>query len=326
MSTRTEPNAYVLRINPAGVDRVQEALESDELIIGWSDASELNNHELTWEDFREIVHKAYYFSQPNYRSSGGAAGSLWRFILEMKKGDLVVVPHWSNFYIAEVTGDVYYDEKKIDNDTAWRRPVEWLNSKNPIPRRLARLPLISRMKSYQTCVYAEDLIVEIKEVLKLATEGVERTFSEDLKQKLIEQVIKEIHTGRIDSNGFERLVASLLESMGVKDIHIRHAASDKGADIVGTFNILNKFKFVLAVQAKQYRPDPPVDKGAIDQLINGMQAESANLGWVVTSGKYSEDAKRHADDMRANGYNLELIDGQELAAMIIESGLSTTVI
>ena len=59
MSQESEQLAYVLRISPGGVDRVEEALESDEIIIGWSEARGLNNRELEWEDFREIVHETY---------------------------------------------------------------------------------------------------------------------------------------------------------------------------------------------------------------------------------------------------------------------------
>ena len=322
MIQKSDQLVYVRRIYPGRVDRVEKTLESDEIIIGWSEARGLNNRELEWEDFREIVHETYYSDEPDYRVSGGASGSLWRFIVEMKKDDLVVVPYWSDFYIAEVTGDAYHDESKVGEDTAWRRPVKWLNNKQPIPRRLARLPLISRMKAYQTCVYADDLIDEIKDVLSLSAEGTQPRFEEDLRQRLIEQVIKEINSGRIDSNGFERLVGSLLEGMGAKDIEIRHGVSDKGADIVANINILNKFSLILAVQEKHYTPEPPVEQNAIEQLVSGMEAESADLGWVVTSGKYSKDAEKFADKMKDEGYKVELIDGEELAAMIIESGLS----
>ncbi len=34
-------DAFVLRISPSGVDRVPEALETNELIIGWSEAAGL---------------------------------------------------------------------------------------------------------------------------------------------------------------------------------------------------------------------------------------------------------------------------------------------
>ena len=75
--------AFVLRIAPSYIDRVPEALESGELIIGWSKATGLLNPELSWYPFRQILHDTVYAAHDNYRSSGAAAGHMWRFIREM---------------------------------------------------------------------------------------------------------------------------------------------------------------------------------------------------------------------------------------------------
>lgn len=81
-----------------------EALRSGELIIGWAEADGLLDSNLCWESFRDIVRRAYYADQPDLRRAGGAAGHLWRFIREMKPGDLVVVPYGADFFVAEVSG------------------------------------------------------------------------------------------------------------------------------------------------------------------------------------------------------------------------------
>jgi hypothetical protein len=47
--------AYVLRIAPNGRDRVTEALEKDQIIIGWANADGLLDASLSWEQFREII-------------------------------------------------------------------------------------------------------------------------------------------------------------------------------------------------------------------------------------------------------------------------------
>jgi hypothetical protein len=49
-----EPQAFVLRIAPSGVDRVTLALREDEAIIGWA-APESLNPSFDWKAFREIV-------------------------------------------------------------------------------------------------------------------------------------------------------------------------------------------------------------------------------------------------------------------------------
>ena len=97
MNRTRKAGAFVLRIAPSGKDRVHEALESEELIIGWSRAKGLLDEKLQWEKFREIIHNSDYSDQKDYRKSGSAAGNMWRFIREMKQKDLVVVPYGNIF-------------------------------------------------------------------------------------------------------------------------------------------------------------------------------------------------------------------------------------
>jgi restriction endonuclease Mrr len=221
-----------------------------------------------------------------------------------------------------VKGSAYHDPDRVKDDTAFRRPVEWLNAKNPIPRKNARLALRLRMNIQNTCAAADDLINEIEEVLKPGEDGKTTTFEQDLQRGMVERVLKEIREGKISDRGFEELVATVLKRLGAKDVHIIPRNLDKGADVIGTFSIADTFKFVLAVQAKHYQPVPPVGKWVVDQLINGMQAESADLGWIVTSGSYSEETISYvAEVCERDGIRIELIDGEQLAALIVANGL-----
>lgn len=49
--------AFVLRIAPGGIDKVPEALTTNQIIIGWAEAEGLLDTNLTWEQFREIIRK-----------------------------------------------------------------------------------------------------------------------------------------------------------------------------------------------------------------------------------------------------------------------------
>lgn len=171
-----EQQAFVLRISPSGIDRVPEALDNDQIIIGWAEAKGLLDTSLAWEQFREIIRTRYYQDEDNLRRAGSAAGHMWRFIREMNIGDLVVVPYKSNFYIAEISEDANYNEAKVGEDTAYRRNVQWLNNKKAIPRSLAKSALVSRMKVQGTCAYATDLLADVKECLNLAASEYRPTF------------------------------------------------------------------------------------------------------------------------------------------------------
>jgi predicted Mrr-cat superfamily restriction endonuclease len=105
---KPEQSAYVLRIDPGGIDKATDALAADQIIIGWSQADGLLDESLAWEQFRQIIQDTYYSDEITLRKAGAAAGHMSRFIREMKVGDLVVVPHGPDFYVAEVVGPAVY--------------------------------------------------------------------------------------------------------------------------------------------------------------------------------------------------------------------------
>src|SRR5258706_1883227 len=158
--------AYVLRMAPNGIEWIQPALSSNQISIGWGAASELMDRRLDYWRFREVLKQAYYGDQVGNQKAGSAAGMLWRFLREMSLGNYVVVPTGGQqFYVASVSGEAIYLPDMAAIHTAFRRPVEWLNDKQPIARRHARAQLQSRMKIRQTCGDASDLVGQIEDVL-----------------------------------------------------------------------------------------------------------------------------------------------------------------
>lgn len=322
MQEQRGQQAFVLRIGPSGNDRLQEALDSDQIIIGWAHTPELLNEALTYGEFRDILRDNYYAEDANLRRAGYAAGTMWRFIREMDIGDLVVVPCPSAFYVAEISGPATHDPSKIEDDTAYRREVNWLNDKKPIKRASARAALISRMKIQGTSARASDLLQEIEECLENAKAGTKPTFQDDLETKLIEETLKEMTTGRMNDRSFEGLIRDVLRGLGADSVKIVPRSKDEGADIVATFKVAGVIQLTLAVQAKHWQPKPPVSKPVVEQLIRGIEAESADLGMIVTTGTVSEDAEARAEKyFEDSGKKIELVDGEYFAKLIVEHGL-----
>ncbi len=315
-------NAFILRIAPGRGDKVPEALASDQIIIGWANASGLLNSSLAWPAFRKIISDAYYSGEVNLRKAGSAAGHMWRFLKDMKEGDLVVVPYGGDFHVAKIVGPATYDPLKVVEDSAYRRKVEWLNGKRPLSRQIAKAALLSRMKVYGTTADASDLVGDIEECLRVAESGQIPTFQKDLKDRLIHHVLSEMREGRMENFGFERLVQTTLQALGAADCRIIPRASDKGADILATFRVAGAFELLVAVQVKHFGPEPPLVADVVKQLISGIEAEGANLGMVVTSGTISEEASQVADQyFEEKGVRIELIDGLQLARLIVERGI-----
>jgi restriction endonuclease Mrr len=63
----------------------------------------------------------------------------------------------------------------------------------------------------------------------------------------------------------------------------------------------------------------------VQQLIQGIEAELADLGMVVTSGTISKEAAQLAESFfEEKGTKIELVEGVQLASLIVERGLSST--
>jgi predicted Mrr-cat superfamily restriction endonuclease len=279
--------------------------------------------DLEWEEFREVVHQAYYATEETYHRSGRAAGELWRFIRDMRPGDLVVVPYGSDFHIAEIAGAAYFDDARVDSDTAHRRPVRWMTAGRAIPRSQARAALQARMKIYNTSADASDLLSDIAEFVQRSDQpGAAPTFSSDLRARLHREVLDELRSGRLDPFGFERVVADLLLALGALECRIIPRAHDVGVDIVAQYRVAQLFKITVAVQAKHYQPTPPVGADVVEYLASGMDSEDANVGMVITTGTFSDAAVLACREMFAErGYRIQLVDGDQLAGLLLEHGL-----
>ena len=70
---------------------------------------------------------------------------------------------------------------------------------------------------------------------------------------------------------------------------------------------------------------PPVGKDVVEQLIRGIEAESANLGMIITSGTISDEATSMAEIFfEEKGIKIELVDGDQFAKLIVEHGIKTS--
>ncbi len=321
MDNTDKKQAFVLR-----QPDVKQSLESDEVCIGWGLCKGLIQTD-DWNDFKKKLSDAYKSYKDNNSSLGQAAGSLWRFIHDIKKGDYVLVPSESGFYIAEINSDIKYDEKraiKEYEDYAYYREVKWLYDKNSINRAAVSNTLQLKLKSRQTIVRAGDVVKkEIETLIRAKNRKQDITFEEELHDKLINATLESLTKGKINDTKFERLIGDLLRSFGITEVTYRRGKSDKGADIIARINLLGISEITLAIQAKHYKPEPPIKKDVVEQLKIGMEQENADLGWIVTTGTFSREAEELVNDLYENEVvKIDLIDGERLSEMIINHGIS----
>jgi restriction system protein len=105
-------------------------LKNHVVAVGWAKAGDLGKLKPDREAFKKAVAVAFPDKKPGAIPNN--AGQLFRFVHEMKPGDLVVYPFKRDrqVRIGRVTGSCYYDPA-LEPGYPNLRPVKWLSA---IPR------------------------------------------------------------------------------------------------------------------------------------------------------------------------------------------------
>lgn len=145
-------------------------------------------------------------------------------------------------------------------------------------------------------------------------ETLERVYGE-LNNVLKDELITRIHEKSPDF--FEKMVVELMEKMGYGRGQITQESRDEGID---GMVYQDKLGFdVIYIQAKRYDLEKTVGRPEL-QKFGGAIPEKNVKGLFVTTGRFSQDAQKYANDR-----HIILIDGQRLAELMIEHdfGVST---
>jgi len=120
---------------------------------------------------------------------------------------------------------------------------------------------------------------------------------------------------------FEQLIVDLLVAMGYGGSHKDAAAQLGRSGDGGVDGIVNEDRLGLDriyVQAKRYAPGNPVGRPDVNGFVGSLVGLGATKGVFVTTSTFSQPAR---DYVRHLAQRVILIDGQELADLMIEHGV-----
>ncbi len=309
---------------------------------------------LSWDDFVKDSHdwntfvKHFESEYPALRNRN----SLWRF-LEMKEGDIVVVPTWGVFSIYRVADDkVYtnqslgelippcdlrdwngkrahvskdengyyslYDNEDVFIDLGFFRKVEPLAIK--LPRQdYADQPLYSRMKLLQTNADIYDLRESVDNAIERGRDHHPIRIHEELLESTL-AIAKKTISDYAQHYTYEHLVEKYLWAIGadevIKPAQNENKSEDGDADRVAYFDAL---KVAVMVQVKKH--ENVTDEWAVEQII-AYKANHTNEDyhiqmWVIShADNYTDEAKQ-----KAFAHDVRMINGTDFARMILEVGL-----
>ena len=116
---------------------------------------------------------------------------------------------------------------------------------------------------------------------------------------------------KMTPNGFERFCKYLLRVYGFERVEVTPIGKDGGIDGFGVLQVNPFVSFKVIFQCKRYKGT--VSRAQVGDLRNAMIGR-ADKGIMITTGIFSEDAKREA--VRDGAPHIELIDGSQLVAML----------
>jgi restriction system protein len=121
--------------------------------------------------------------------------------------------------------------------------------------------------------------------------------------------------------GFEHLCQRLLREIGFENVEITQRSHDEGIDGFGTLKLNPLVSMKIIFQCKRYRKT--VSREKIGDFRNAVIGR-AEKGIIITTGIFSEDAKREAN--RDGAIPIELIDGERLVELFEELELGVKAI
>lgn len=121
-------------------------------------------------------------------------------------------------------------------------------------------------------------------------------------------------------DAFERLCQRFLRELGFVNVDVTGKPNDGGIDGKGILRLGGILSFHVVFQAKRYKDVVTPD---VIRDFRGSMSANADKGLVITTGRFTKEARREAQ--RDGALPIDLIDGDELATKLKDLGLGAKV-
>ena len=283
-------------------------IEKGFIAIGWAELGDLAKISMSRETLKTAL-AATYNAKPGAIPVN--AGVLFRFIHEMKKGDIVVYPSKPDrmVNIGLVEGDYAFDKTNTQTYPNQRK-VKWLRQ---LPRTDFSADALHEIGSFITLFKvsnnADEFFAAFEgQVIQPPAGDLEaaEAVSSQAEESATDFIIKKLKTG-INPYQFEEFIGHVLECMGYH-ARVTQKSADGGIDIIAHKDELGFTPPIIKVQCKQTLNS--IGQPDVAQLYG--HVEPSEFGLFVTLGAFTPDARRFERSKR----NLRLIDGNALVELI----------
>jgi len=140
------------------------------------------------------------------------------------------------------------------------------------------------------------------------------TLDSNLKNELLAKLYE------VDPYRFEYICAHLLDKMGYGDLEVTQQSNDGDIDAVVNEDKLGLDK--IFVQAKRYKEGNKINSKAISDFLGSLSANSVVKGIFITTSSFDSKCR---EIIKKSDKKIRLIDGQELASLMIDYNVGTSI-
>lgn len=284
-------------------------LKKNYIALGWSKMGDLNVLKADRESFKTKVAECY--SEQKKGAIPAYAGQLYRFVHEVKLGDIVVYPSKRDrqIHIGKVEGPYKYDSTQ---EYPHLRSVKWVRS---FPRthftQGALYETGSAMALFQVKTYSDEFITALEGKIgapPVAKDDTIAMVAEDIEETTHDFILKRL-AQELKGHSLSDFIAHLLGTMGYRT-RVSPAGPDSGIDIIAHKDELGFEPPIIKVQVKS------TESSVGDPIVSSLYGKvgQKEYGLLVTLGTFTPQAKNFARSKS----NLRLIDGEELVELVLQ--------
>ncbi|NOW44535.1 restriction system protein [Novosphingobium sp. SG751A] len=296
-----------------------EPVERGYAAIGWPRLGDIRQIAPSREAFKEALLAAYPGKKPG--AIPVDAGTLYRFVHEVKAGDLIAYPSKHNrmVNIGRANGKRWFERSAEagEDDIPNCLGVDWLGA---FPRNEFSQSALNELGAYITLFLLRASAVEYAAKVDLGQttpampadepaqddDGASVAASQVAQESAADFVIRRLHS-ELTGYDFEHFVAHLMECMGYT-ARVTQMSGDGGVDVIAHTDPMGFQPPIIKIQCK--RQTGQIGEPEVSQLLGTLG--DGEYALFVTLGSYSRQARIR----ERNNPRLRLIDGEQLVEMV----------
>jgi restriction system protein len=290
---------YFIRVGE-GAKYIEEAKKHNFVAIGWAKTGDLSS-QTNLETIKRILSDHYSYSSAQLSMQ---AGQIYRFVHEIKNGDVVISPLGKGEYLVGKVGNYFY-QNEVPQSCPYqhRRHIEWSS------RVLLKENMSSNLAYSLGAIMTVFSLDKYTDEIEALIEGKELSPAEKparIRDIIINGLLE------LDGKQFEEFVCHLLSCVGFVSQTTQYV-SDKGIDVNGVLDAEGLAEIILRVQVKRVRHTI----GNKDILaMRGTLAQGEHACFITLS-EFSKQAQEEAE--AAGKIAVKLIDGEDLATLVLKN-------